>query len=296
MRLPLSTLEVFNAIAETGSLRAAAQRLGLQPSTVSHQLKTLEQKVGTSLFVRTTRKVTLTDAGRALSQGTGPAFEQLENAMVRAREAGQVLRGDLRITLPEFAYEMIVKDRLPSFSQLYPEINLEFSVTEAFIDIVEQGFHAGIRLGDRIDPDMISVRLHPQLHLSVLASRAYIEEHGSPEAPLDLLNHNCIRYRFQRSGRFAPWTFLGPEGEYDIAVSGSYIVNTLPSLLSQVQSGLGLGYTFSKYALYQHQTDAIVHLFQEQIPKLTGVFLYFPQEYRNNQILRCFIEHFRWRG
>lgn len=296
MRLPLVPLEVFNAIAREGSLRAAAARLGLQPSTVSHQLKSLEQQIGTPLFVRTTRKVTLTDAGRELYRGTGPAYEQLGNAVDSAREVSNVVRGNLRITLPEFAYEMIIAHRLADFCQRYPEISLEFNVTEAFVDIVEREFHAGIRLGDRIDPDMISVRLLPQLGLSVFASHAYLDSHGTPQTPFDLPKHNCIRYRYQQSGRFAPWTFSGPDGDYDVAVTGNLVVNTLPSLASQVRQGLGLGYTFSDYALVREGDGEITHLFRDQTPILSGVFLYFPREYRANKILRLFIDSFSWKG
>ncbi|MDJ0686714.1 MAG: LysR family transcriptional regulator [Alphaproteobacteria bacterium] len=289
MRLPLTALEVFSAIADEGSLRAAADRLGLQPSTVSHQLKALEARIGTPLFVRSTRKVTLTDAGAALYRGSGPAFEQLAEAVQFARDTGRSERGVLRLTMPEFAYRMCIADRLPAFRARFPEITLELNVTEAFVDIVQEGFHAGIRLGDRIDPDMRSVRLHGDLKLAVLASPDYVALHGAPETPADLLGHNCLLYRFQRSGRIAPWSFDGPDGSYEVAVGGNLIVNTLPVLFSEIAASSGLGYTFAPKNLGVDK-DRFVELLSDYTPTIPGIYLYYPKEYRGNQILRRFIE------
>ena len=129
MRLPLTTLEIFNAIAETGSLRAAGEHLGLQPSTVSHQLKTLENQLGVSLFSRTTRSVKLTEAGRALFRGANPALQQLEESVQAARDVGRSKRGVLRITMPGFAFDMTLSKKVSSFRNLYPDVELEINIT-----------------------------------------------------------------------------------------------------------------------------------------------------------------------
>ena len=165
MRLPLTTLEIFDAIAREGTLRGAANRLGLQPSTVSHQLKALEAQLGVVLFSRTTRSVALTEAGQALFRGANPAFDQIAAAIQAAKDTGRSRRGSLRITMPGFAYDMVISDRLKSFRQTYPDIDVEISVNESFVNLFEERFHAGIRLGDRIDPDMIAIRISPHCHL-----------------------------------------------------------------------------------------------------------------------------------
>ena len=247
MRLPLTTLEIFNAIAEEGSFRAASRKLGLQPSTVSHQLKTLEDKLGVSLFSRTTRSVKLTEAGQVLYRGSNSAFGQIEAAIQSARDAGGSKRGTLRITMPGFAYDMIVADKIASFRALYPDVDLEISIDETFVDLFDNEFHAGIRIGDRVEQDMIAVRISPPLRLAVLTSEAYLRKHGAPSHPHDLLDHECIRYRFGQSGRLASWDFVEEGKKYSVNVSGKLIVNTLPSLYASVADGLGLACSFSDY-------------------------------------------------
>lgn len=207
MRLPLVTLEIFNAIAAHGSMRAAAESLGIKPSTVTHHLKTLEDQIGTALFIRTTRSVRLTEAGRALMRGAGPALEQLAEAMESARSTGNAARGTLRLALPEFAYHLRVGPALKTFTEAFPQIALELSVTDALSDILEEGLHAGFRLGDKVAEDMIALKITPPLRLAVMASPSYLEAHGTPSKPRDLLDHNCINYRFPSSGAIAPWLF-----------------------------------------------------------------------------------------
>ncbi|MCP4380946.1 MAG: LysR family transcriptional regulator [Hyphomicrobiales bacterium] len=293
MRLPLSMLEVFAAIAQRGSLRGAADQLGLTPSTVSHQLKSLEQQLGVVLFARTTRSVTLTQAGQELARGAGPAFDQLAAALQSAQETGHGRRGLLRISMPEFAYDRVIADGLPSFRERYPDIELETNFSEAFVNIFEDGFHAGIRFGDRVDKEMIAVRVGPPVSRAVHASEDYLRRHGVPQTPRDLTHHHCIRIRLPGSGRFVPWTFVGSDGEYTVDVHGSLIVNRLPVLFHQVRAGLGLG-----YAMVEHRpgrSDAkLVHLLTDHIQPESGVFIYYPREYRNMELLRVFVEHFRW--
>ncbi|MEM7394890.1 MAG: LysR substrate-binding domain-containing protein, partial [Verrucomicrobiota bacterium] len=275
-------------------LRGAAARLGVQPSTVSHQLKSLEAHLGISLFSRTTRSVALTEAGQALFRGANPAFDQLQAALQAARDAGRSQRGSLRITMPGFAYDMVVADKLPDFRDAYPDIELEISVDETFVDLFEGQFHAGIRLGDRVDPQMIAIRVSPPLPLAVLGSEDYLSRRGEPATPQDLPHHDCIRYRFGQSGQIAPWDFVGPAGTYSVAVKGPLILNTLPAMYSAVSSGLGLGYSFADYrpAGTESGVRSLLRKFTESI---SGAFLYFPREYRSVELLRLFVDHIRLR-
>eukprot|EP00903_Cladosiphon_okamuranus_P001820 g1818.t1 len=247
MRLPLATLEIFTAIARHGSLKAAADALGIKPSTVSHQLRTLEESLGTALFVRTTRSVNLTEAGHALMRGTGPAFEQLADALESARTTGHSARGSLRLAVPEFAYWLVLAPALKSFREAYPEIDLELSLTDALSDLLGEKLHAGFRVGDLIADDMIAVRLTPPLRLLVAASPDYLKAHGHPATPQDLLAHSCINYRFQTSGKIAEWRFTGPDGAYSVATGGNLVVNTLPASVDLARRGLGLVYTFREF-------------------------------------------------
>jgi DNA-binding transcriptional LysR family regulator len=293
MRLPLATLEVFTAIARHGSLRAAADALALKPSTVSHQLKTLEDQLGTALFIRTTRSVSLTEAGRDLIRGTGPAFDQLGEAIESARATGHAARGSLRLAMPEFVYRLFVGPRLKSFCETYPEIEIELSLTDAFSDILNEELHAGFRLGDRIAQDMVAVRLTPSLPLAIVGSHGYLSGCGIPDTPRDLLAHNCIRYRFQTSGQIAPWTFRGDEGEFSVDVRGNLVANTLPALVDLARQDLGLIYTFRRYVDDQITQGKLQPILQDTLPETPGIFIYYPREYRSLMPLRLLLDHLR---
>lgn len=293
MRLPLATIEIFTAIAQHGSLRAAADALGIKPSTVSHQLRSLEERLGTALFVRTTRSVNLTEAGRALMRGTGPAFEQLANALESARTTGHAARGSLRLAVPDFAYWLVLAPIMKSFRNAYPEIDLELSLTDALSDLLGEKLHAGFRIGDRIADDMIAVRLTPPLPLLVAASQEYLEEHGRPEAPQDLLDHSCISYRFQTSGKIAEWRFIGPDGDYTVATGGNFVVNTLPASVDLARRGLGLVYTFRDFCSEDLTAQRLIPVLEDNLAKAPGLHIYFPREYKNMAPLRLLIEHLR---
>lgn len=296
MRLPLTTLEVFTAIANHGSLRAAAQALGTKPSTVSHQLKNLEERIGTALFIRTTRTINLTEAGRALLRGTSPAFEQIAEAVESARTTGHAARGNLKLAMPEYAYDLVVARVLPSFRSAYPEIHVELSLTDAFEDILESGLHAGIRLGDLIAQDMIAIRLTKPLRLAVLGSPGYLEKAGVPRTPADLLAHECIRYRFHSSGGFAPWEVEQPEGRSQVAVTGSLVVNSLSVAVDAARRGEGLIYLLHDYVAEDVGHENLVPVLTEFMPNVPGFFLYFPRAYREMVPLRLFVDHMREYG
>ena len=290
MRLPLATLEIFDAIAREGSFVGAARRLGLQPSTVSHQLKALEQQLGTALFIRTTRSLSLTESGRALRRGAGPAFEQLADAVESARLTGHEARGSLRVAMPEFVYKLYVGPVLPAFRAAYPEIEIELSITEAFSDILGEELHAGFRLGDRITQDMIAIRLTPPLKLAIMASPDYLDRNGTPQEPRDLLQHQCIRYRFQTSGQIAEWTFFENDDEYSVVVDGPLIVNTLPNSVDLALRGQGLIYTFRDYCDDELERGSLVSVLDGHLGETPGIYIYFPREYRAMMPLRLFTD------
>ncbi|MEM7461564.1 MAG: LysR family transcriptional regulator [Pseudomonadota bacterium] len=293
MRLPLATLEIFTAIAQQGSLRGAADILGIKPSTVSHQLKALEAQLGKALFIRTTRSVNLTEAGQVLLRGAAPAFEQLVEAYENAQTTGHVARGRLRLAMPEFVYHILIGPALRSFNKAYPEIEIELSLSDALSDILEEGLHAGFRLGDRISEDMIAIRMTSPMAPVIAASTDYLEQHGNPVSPRDLLNHQCIRYRFQPSGLIAPWNFAGSEGDYTVDVTGSYIVNALPASIDLAVQGLGLVYTFRDLVVDQIDSGKLVSVLNKYLSNTPGIYIYFPSEYRSMLPLRLFLDHLK---
>jgi len=274
-------------------MRAAAQALGIKRSTVSHQLKTLEDQIGTALFVRTTRSINLTEAGRALIRASGPAFEQLADGLESARTAGHAARGVLKLAIPELAYRLLLSEHLVSFHEIYPEIEIELSLTDALSDILQEGLHAGFRLGGLIAEDMIAIRLTNNLNTSVIASRDYLDRHGRPEQPMDLLNHNCLRYRYPSSNQLAPWSFTGNDGIYSVDARGSIISNSVPVTLDLATKGLGITFAFTEYCVQALEAGQLEEILSEFSVSMPGLHIYFPKEYRDYMPLRLFINHLK---
>jgi DNA-binding transcriptional LysR family regulator len=291
-RLPAGGLEVFLAVAEQRSLRAAARALGVQPPAVSARLKALEEQIGVSLFARTTRSVRLTDAGRRLLKRARPAMAELGEAVEEARGMGKTRQGTIRITLPYFAYELAIAPHLADFQRQHPAIELELSFDEALVDVVAEGFHAGVRIGDRIQEDMIAVRLTPPLKTVCFVSPAYLERHGRPERPQDLLRHNCIRYRYIASKRIAAWPF---KGGINVDARGSLIVNSTTALLEAARSGLGIGWLFRQNVADDLRSHRLVSVLDEFAVERPGLFLYYPKGNSRLEMLRAFIEAMRER-
>ena len=291
--LSISGLAAFRAVAQKGSIRAAAASLLLEPSTVSHQLKALEQQLGVTLFMRTTRSVNLTDAGRVLLQSAVPAMEQLEEALDRCKQTGSARKGILRMNMPYIGYEIALTDRLSEFQQRYPEITLEFSFSDRFVDIVAEGFHAGIRFGGRIQEDMVAIALTGPTEASVIGSPEYLEKIGIPKQPADLLRHNCLRYRFIGSQRIADWDFMGPDGHFTVAVKGNFTADLQIALLDRVLAGDGLAHLPTAFVKTQLDNQTVVRLLEDYTYPYPALYLYYPRQNRQTETLRTFVEFFK---
>ena len=289
MRKPtLSGLGVFVAVVERGSLRAAAAHLGVRPPAISYQLKAFEEQVGASMCVRTTRSIKLTDAGMALYSRARPAMMELTDALEAVRDHVSEPQGILRISLPQVVLGTGVGERIADFQRRYPKVELDLSFDEAFIDIVSEGFHAGIRLGDRIQEDMIAIRLTPPLKEACFAAPSYLKEHGVPKVPGDLLTHRCIRYRFIASQRIYEWRFRDGDNEFVVDVKGNLVVNNFSSLVELVRCGIGVGqFLYSDVEKY-FRDGCLVNLLDTYTVEHPGFFLYYPRANSKLQKLKLF--------
>lgn len=292
-RADLAALQTFVTIAEQGSLRAAARVLGVNPPAVSHQLKSFENRLGTPLFLRSTRSLTLTDAGRAVYESSSHLLHAVEDTLDTVRDAAQARSGRLRITLPFRAWQLVVAPRIQSFQAAYPGIELDLTIDEALTDIITHGFHAGIRLGDHLQDNMIAVRLSPSEEAAYIAAPEYLDQYGSPAKPVDLLQHVCIRHRQARSGRVAEWRFLDKEGEVSINPSGTLIFNDLRTVVDAARQGLGIGWSLKRGVQEELDTGELVQVLKTFTPARPGFSLYFPKSLQTLGLLRVFIAHFR---
>lgn len=289
-RLSVSGLEVFLAIAREGSLRAAATSLEIGAPAVSHQLKRLEQQIGVELFARTTRSVELTEAGHALLDGAAPAFDALSAAVEDARAAGRTQKGTIRLTLPWSAHKIIIAPRLAAFRAAYPDVRLDLSFNEALVDIVSEGFHAGIRLGDQLAPGMIATRLTPPLMGAYSASPSYLSEHGRPSHPRDLLEHQCIRYRLVSANRIAPWPFRVGGEAVTVDPPASLVFDSFQSVVQAIRDGHGIGWSLRAVVEDELQRGTLETVLDRFTVEHPPFYLYYPQQNRRLPLLRLLID------
>lgn len=292
-RSDLSALQTFVAIADHGSLRAAARHLGVNPPAISHQLKSFEDRLGTPLFLRSTRSVTLTDAGRALYEGSRHLLGGLEQALGDARASGSETSGRLRITLPFRAWQLIVAPRIAAFQAAYPAVELELTIEEGLTDIVTRGVHAGIRLGDYLQDGMIAVRLSGPEDGAYVASPDYLDRYGIPQDPDDLLRHQCIRHRQVSSGMISKWRFTGPEGERIVETGGGLIFDDLRAVVDAASLGLGIGWSLKRGVQDALRSGSLVQVLEDVTPSRPGFHLYYPTSLKQFGLLRAFIAHVR---
>ena len=198
-------LPVVVAVARRGGFALAAAELGMSPSAVSHAVRLVEERIGQPLFARTTRSVSLTEAGKALVETAAPALQDITERMDRIRGVKGRPSGLLRINASNIAIPLAVTPVVAAMAERYPDVTVEVYAEQGLVDIVGEGFDAGIRLGEMIAQDMVTVRLTSPFKAVVVASPAYIGKHGRPLKVADLANHNCIGYRLVRSGGLYRW-------------------------------------------------------------------------------------------
>ncbi|ABD54085.1 LysR family transcriptional regulator [Jannaschia sp. CCS1] len=291
-RADLNGLRTFLAIVECGTLRAAGDDLGVNPSAVSQQLKGFEEALGSALFVRSTRSVALTDTGQALYERTHHLMDEIDAALDATRHAARSTSGQLRITLPYRAWQLALAPRITAFQDHFPEIELDLSIDEELTDIVANGYHAGIRLGDYLADEMIAVALTKPLDGAFVASKEYLQRHGVPKRPADLLGHDCIRYRQIASKKVASWQFEIDGMETRIEVSGRLIFSDLRSVIDAAAQGLGIGWSLREGVAAQIESGELIEVLRDYTPHRPRFYLYFPRQLRDMTSLRAFIDHF----
>lgn len=283
-------IEVFLTIVREGSLRAAARALGVGAPSISHQLKALEGRLGVDLMVRTTRSIELTEAGRALLAGTGPAFDEIAEAIETTRTVGKSMTGTLRLTMPISAYRMLVASVLPEFRDRYPDVRLDLSLSEELVDIVRYGFHAGFRLGDRVTAGMVAVRLTESLDPCYFASPSYLKAHGRPEHPRDLLRHSCVRYRYLSTNRVQDWQFVEKGQAKTIDAPVTVIFDAMEGVRQAVRDGLGIGWSLRAIIEDDLRSELLETILEPYVLQVPPYHLYFAEQNRRFPPLRALIE------
>jgi DNA-binding transcriptional LysR family regulator len=286
----LDGVEAFLSVAQHRSFRKAAAQLRVTPSAIGQAVRTLETRLGVTLFLRTTRSVGLTDAGERFLARAKPAFEELVAASEVARGLGLRPSGLLRLSVPRSVVPILLEPLIASFCQAYPEIEVEIAVSEQLVDLAAQGFDAGIRLGQFIAADMVAVRLTPPLRFIIVGSPAYLSRNGRPERPEDLRRHACLRLR-RSNGGLAPWSLNERGRTIEIAVPGPLIAHDFPTILGAAIKGVGLAQVPGPVAAEAVKAGSLVEVLEPFASLAPGVFLYYPGRRQMMPKLRAFIDH-----
>ncbi|MBB6250811.1 LysR family transcriptional regulator [Nitrospirillum iridis] len=288
-------LRAFAMIAEHGNFSRAAAQLRVTPSALSQTIRDLEERLGVSLFNRTTRSTALTEAGTRLLSAFKPAMEQMEAAVQDVSSRRATPAGTVRLHLPRLAAATLVEPVLGRFHEAYPDIVLELAIDDAVVDIVQAGFDVGITLGELLAKDMVAVKLGPDLHQVAVASPDYIARHGQPRTPADLHGHRCINWRKPGSGKLYNWEFQADGRWFAVAVDGPLVVSHRDTALAAAAQGVGIAFAYwsDRWMRPLIEQGALVPLLRDYSPPFPGWYLYYPKQRYTPAPVRALAEFLR---
>jgi DNA-binding transcriptional LysR family regulator len=287
-RPTLNDLSAFAAVAEHRSFRKAADALGVSRSALSHTLLGLEKNLGVRLLNRTTRSVAPTEAGAALLMRLDPVLRDLDTALdVLAETRGP--SGSLRINANRAAVRSLLCDVVPTYLARYPDVELDLVTEGRLVDIVEQGFDAGVRLGESVPRDMVAIRLSDDVRFLAVASPAYLAKHAPLVVPDDLRRHNCIRQRLP-SGKRYRWEFARHGEEIAIDPPGHLTLDDNELMVQAAADGLGIAFTPESHARLLLDSGRLVTVLEDWCPRIPGLMLYYPGHRHVPSALRAFID------
>lgn len=294
MRKPdLNDLVWFQAVAELRSFTKAAAKIGVAQSTLSHTIRQLEERMGFPLLTRNTRSVALTFAGERLLNTIAPRFAEIEGEIAALSALRQMPSGSIRLTLSDHAFESIIWPKLKPALVAYPDINIEFSLDSSFRNIVEEGFDAGVRLGESIEKDMIAVRIGPDWRLVAVASPDYFARRGVPKHPQELLRHSCINMRHITAGGLYAWEFEKDSQPLRVRIEGQLTFNNSFAMIDAAEAGLGIAYVPEDIVADRLRAGTLVQALDEWSPFFEGYYLYYPSRRQNLPVFKVLTDALR---
>jgi DNA-binding transcriptional LysR family regulator len=286
---PLNALNAFLAVARRRSFAGAARDLGVSTSALSQSVRQLEERLHVTLLTRTSRSVALTDAGQRLLENAGPAVEQaLESLKTVSAQPGEIT-GRVRVSVPAAAVTLVLAGLLPRFAQRYPSVEVDVRVDDRFVNIVEEGLDAGIRLVEAIDRDMVHVRLSDACRVVVAGAPSYLERRGVPQKPADLLEHDCLGMRAAAGGPW-PWELERGKKTFRVPVRGPVTTNDHALRRLLATAGVGLLYTLEPLIADDIARGRLRVVLEPYAPAVPGLFLSFPSRAQVSPALRAFVE------
>jgi DNA-binding transcriptional LysR family regulator len=287
----LDGLMAFWKVAEHRGFTKAAAELEVSASALSQAIRQLEARLGVQLLHRTTRSVSLTEAGEAYLARVGPALGQV----IEAGEDLNALQGRpagvLRLNAARISTAMVLQPMLAGFLREHPHVHLELTNDEGFVDIVERGFDAGVRMGESVHKDMIAVPLGGPVTVAVVASPAYLQRFPAPRRPDDLARHNCVRFRFAGTGAIYKWEFQVGERLVEYEIGGNLTISDTIFSVEAALEGIGLAYTFEPLVRQHLRDKRLKRVLASFSPTFPGFYLYYPSRRNQSTKLRALVEY-----
>jgi len=284
----------FIAVARERSFTKAAAKLGLSQSALSYSIRTMEERLGVRLLTRTTRSVSLTEAGDRLFRSIAPKFDEIASEIAALSALRDKPAGIVRITTVEHAGETIIWPAMVGLMRDYPDIRVEIIHDYGLADIAADRFDAGVRLGEQVDKDMISARIGPDFRMGVVVAPSYFVSRSRPVTPEDLADHACIPLRLPTGG-FAPWEFRKEGRELTVRVQGDAAFNTLAMIRQASLEGFGLAYLPEDLVTYPLEEGRLVRVLEDWCPIRPGYHLYYPSRRQLSPAFALVLETLRYR-
>lgn len=292
----LNDLAAFVAVADEESFTRAAARLGMSPSALSHAMKGLEGRLGLRLLARTTRSVRATEAGERLLGTLRPALAEIGAGLAALGAMRDQPAGTVRITAFRYAAVAVLWPALPAFLEAYPDVRVELTIDDGLTDIVAGRYDAGVRFGERVDKDMVAVRVGPDIRTAVVASPAYLARQPPPATPRDLAAHRCINYRYATGGDLYLWEFEEDGRAFQVRVDGPLVVNDGDLILAAALAGQGIGYLFEDQVADHVAAGRLVRVLTAWCVTFPGCHLYYPSRRQTSPALAALVEALRARA
>ncbi|MCC4264494.1 LysR family transcriptional regulator [Oceanimonas baumannii] len=286
-------LILFSQVIELGSFSKAADTNGLTNSVVSKRIARLEQELGSTLIHRTTRRLTLTEAGRVLFERAQAVAQTAQEAFDAVTGYSESLQGHIRMSVPTISGELLLAEAVAQFCELHPGITVDMSLENRFVDVVGEGYDLVVRTGHLEDSSLVA-RHFIDSRWTICAAPAYLSRHGKPQAPEDLLHHNCLIYSYQESGA-RDWLFSRYGETYSLRVNGNFSTDNSAALRKAALAGYGLAYVPRCLVYPDLQAGRLVELLTNRVGKVLGIYAVYPYNRQPSRKIKLLIEHLRER-
>lgn len=292
----LNDLLVFFAVARERNFTRAAARLGMTQSALSHIVRALEARLGVRLLTRTTRSVSLTEAGERLLQNVAPRIEEIEAEIAAISELGGKPAGTIRITAVDHVISTVLWPRIAPLLPLYPDLHVELSADYRIVDIAAERYDIGVRHGDQVDKDMIAVRLTPDIGMRIVGAPSYFADRAAPASLAELMQHNCINLRLASSGGIYAWELRHEGRDVEARVRGQAVFTDAGHILEAALDGAGLGFLPDELVAPHLAGGRLRSVMEDWCPLWPGLHAYYPSRRHSSRALGLVIDAIRHRA